>query len=357
MEKRMKAIVYNEYGSADVLHLAEVEKPTPKDNEVLIKIHAATVTAGDCNARGFTFVPPGFGPLPRLAFGLRRPKQPILGMELAGEIEAVGKTVTRFLKGDQVWGTTGGKFGAYAEYTCLPEDARLVKIPAGIPFEAAASVSFGATTALYFLRDVAKLGPGQKILIIGASGGVGVFAVQLAKFFGAEVIGVSSTANQDLLRSLGADKGIDYTQEDFTQNGETYDVILDMVPGKAAFSRYQASLKPNGLYLAGAGGLKEFIQMAWTALTGGKKVIAGEAPDRLEDLVYLNELLAAGVIRPVIDRRYPLDQTAEAHRYVDTGRKRGSVVIYFPSTTLSHTPDPRSPGGARCSGPQKLDSS
>ena len=323
----MKAIVYNEYGPADVLHLAEVAKPTPKDNEVLIKIHASTVTAGDCNARGFTFVPPGFGFLARLMFGLRRPKQPILGFELAGEIEAVGKAVTRFQKGDQVWGTLRERSGAYAEYICLPENARLVKKSVDITFDEAASVPFGGTSALYFLRDVAKLEPGQKILIIGASGGTGVYAVQLAKYYGADVTGVCSTANLGLVRSLGADKAVDYTKQDFTQNGETYDVILDMVPGESAFARYRVSLKPNGLYLAGAGGLKAFAQMAWTSLTGGKKVIAGMAPDRREDLAFLNELLESGKIKPVIDRCYTLEQTAEAHRYVDSGRKRGSVVI------------------------------
>ena len=256
----MKAIVYTQYGPADVLHLAEVEKPAPKDNEVLIKIHATSVTAGDCNARGSTFVPPGFGFVQRLAFGLRRPKQPILGMELAGEIEAAGQAVTLFKKGDLVWGTAGEKLGAYAEYTCLPEDARLVKKPAGLTFEEAASIAFGATTALYFLRNVAKLQAGQKVLIIGASGGVGVYAVQLAKLYGAEVTGVCSTANLELVKSIGADKVIDYTQGDFTRSGETYDVILDMVHGKTAFTRYQALLKPNGLYLAGAGGLKEFLE-------------------------------------------------------------------------------------------------
>jgi NADPH:quinone reductase-like Zn-dependent oxidoreductase len=323
----MKAFVYNEYGPADVLHLTEVEKPTPKDNEVLIKIHAATVNTGDCNARGFTFVSPGFGFLARLMFGMRRPKQPILGTELAGTIEAIGKTVTRFRIDDQVWGTLREKSGAYAEYICLPENARLVKKPVDISFDEAASVPFGGTTALYFLRDVAKLQPGQKILIIGASGGTGVFAVQLAKYYGAEVTGVCSTTNLGLVRSLGADKVVDYTQQDITQNGETYDVILDMVPGEAGFERYRISLKPNGLYLSGAGAVSVFAQMAWTSLTGGKKVMAGMAPDRREDLVFLNELLETGKIKPFIDRRYSLEQTAEAHRYVDTGRKRGSVVI------------------------------
>jgi NADPH:quinone reductase-like Zn-dependent oxidoreductase len=328
----MKAIVYTEYGPADVLHLQDVEKPTPKDNEVLIKVHATSVTAGDCNARGFVFVPPGFGFLPRLMFGVQKPKQPILGMELSGEIVEVGKDVKLFKKGDQVFGTTGEKYGAYAEYTCMAEDARLVMKPANLTCAEAASIPFGASTALYFLREMANLQPGQKVLMIGASGCTGVYAVQLAKYYGAEVTGVCSTANLKLVRSLGADKVIDYTREDFTQNGETYDVIFDMVAGNASFARYKGSLKPNGLYLAGAGGLKEFAQMAWTALTGGKKVIAGMAPDRREDLVFLKELLEAGKLKPVIDRRYPLEQTAEAHRYVDTGHKKGSVVITVASS-------------------------
>jgi NADPH:quinone reductase-like Zn-dependent oxidoreductase len=323
----MKAIVYHEYGPADVLKLAEVAKPTPKDNEVLIKVHASTVTAGDVNARGFTFVPPGLGLISRLAFGYRHPRKAILGVEVAGEIEAIGKDVTLFKKGDQVFGSTGTQLGAYAEYVCLPEDAALVHKPANITIEEAASVPFGATTALYFLRDIAKLRAGQKVLVIGASGGVGVFAVQLAKYYGAEVTGVCSTANLELVKSLGADKVIDYTTEDFTRNGDTYDVIFDVVPGRASFSHDKVALKPNGLYLAGAGGLKEFAQMAWTGLTGGKKMVAGMAPDRKEDLVFLTQLLEAGKIRAVIDRRYPFEQTAAAHRYVDTGRKKGSVVI------------------------------
>ncbi len=322
----MKAIVYTQYGPADVLHLQEVEKPTPKDNEVLIQVHATSVTAGDCNARGFTFVPPGFGFIARLAFGQRKPRQPILGVELSGEIVEAGKAVRRFKQGDLVFGTSE-KYGAYAGYICMAEDSRLVTKPANLTCAEAASIPFGASTALYFLRDKAKLQPGQKVLIIGASGCTGVYAVQLAKYYGAEVTGVCSTRNLEMVRSLGADQAIDYTKEDFTQNGQKYDFILDMVPGKSSFARYKASLKPNGLYLAGAGGLESFAQMAWTALTSGKKVIAGMAPDRAEDLVFLKELLEAGRLKPVIDRRYPLEQTAEAHRYADTGRKRGSVVI------------------------------
>ncbi len=333
----MKAIVYTRYGSPDVLRLQEVARPTPKDNQVLIKVHAATVTAGDCNARGSVFVPPGFGFLARLMFGLRRPRHTILGVELAGEIEATGKEVKQFKPDDQVFGVTGESFGAYAEYVCLAQGASLAIKPAGLSFEAAASIPFGATTALYFLRDIARLRPGHQVLIIGASGGVGVYAVQLAKFYGAQVTGVCSTANQELVKSLGADKVIDYTKQDVTQNGETYDVILDMVHGKASYSRYRASLKSKGLYLAGAGGLKEFAQMAWTSITGGKKVIAGMAPDRREDLVFLKDLIEAGKLKAVIDRVYPLEQIVEAHRYVNTGRKRGSVVITITAQAgLSH---------------------
>jgi NADPH2:quinone reductase len=328
----MKAIVYTEYGPADVLHLQEVEKPAPKDNEVLIKVHATSVNAGDCNARGFVFVPPGFGFLPRLMFGLRKPKQTILGTELSGEIVEVGKDVRQFQKGDLIFGNAREKSGAYAEYVCLAENADLVMKPANLTFEEAASIPFGASTALYFLRDMAKLQPGQKVLIIGASGCTGVYAVQLAKYYGAEVTGVCSTANLKLVKSLGADRVIDYTREDLTQNGEAYDVIFDMVSGNASFARYKGSLKPNGLYLAGAGGLESFAQMAWTALTGGKKVVAGMAPDRREDLVFLKGLLETGKLKPVIDRRYPLERTAEAHRYADTGRKKGSVVITVASS-------------------------
>ncbi len=322
----MKAIVYTEYGPADVLHLQEVEKPTPKENEVLIKVHATSVTAGDCNARGFVFVPPGFGFMARIMFGLRKPKQPILGTELSGEIVEVGRDVKLFNNGDQVFGISE-KFGAYAEYICMAEDAVLVMKPANLTYIGAASIPFGANTALYFLRDMAKLQPGQKVLIIGASGCTGVYAIQLAKYYGAEVTGMCSTRNLELVRSLGAENVIDYTKEEFTQNGQTYDVILDMVPGKSSFWRYKSSLKSNGLYLAGAGGLESFAQMGWTGLTGSKRVIAGMAPDRVEDLVFLKELLKAGKLKPVIDRCYPLEQIPEAHRYADTGHKRGSVVI------------------------------
>jgi NADPH:quinone reductase-like Zn-dependent oxidoreductase len=329
----MNAIVYTEYGPPEVLQLKEVPKPSPQEGEVLIKVHATTVNAGDVNARGFVNVPPGFGPVPRLMLGLRRPRQTILGSEFAGEIEAVGQGVKSFQPGDPVFGSTGDSFGAYAEYLCVPEEGVLALKPANVTYEEAAAVPFGATTALFFLRDKANLQSGQKALINGASGGVGTAAVQLAKTFGAEVTGVCSTTNLELVRSLGVDKVVDYTKEDFTRSGETYDVIFDTV-GKTSFSACRDSLKPNGLFLAGAGGPQVFVRMLWTFLTSslpgrqtGKKVIAGIAALRREDLIYLKELIEAQQLKSVIDRTYPLEQTAEAHRYVDQGHKKGNVVI------------------------------
>jgi len=322
----MKAIVYHEYGPADVLKLAEVAKPTPKDNEVLIRVYATTVTTGDCNMRGFTFVPRGFGFISRLMFGYSKPNKTILGVEVAGEIEAVGKDVTLFKKGDQVFGIDGAGLGAYAEYKCMPEDGGLTIKPANLTYEEVAAIPNGTLTALTFLRNLGNLQRGQKILIIGASGSVGSAAVQIAKHFGAEVTGVCSATNLALVKSLGADTVIDYTKEDFTTSGETYDIIFDTV-GKTSFSTCKNALKPKGRYLAGAGGLPEFGQMLWTSITGGKKVLAGMSSERKEDLVFIKELVEAGKIKPIIDRRYPLELTAEAHRYVDTGRKKGNVII------------------------------
>ena len=322
----MISIVYTEYGPPEVLQLKEMDKPTPRDNEVLVRVHAATVTAGDVNARGFTFVPPGFGPLPRLMLGLRKPKRSILGTELAGEVESVGKDVKSFKRGDQVFGIDS-VFGAYAEYACRSEKRAIALKPANLTYDEAAALPFGAGTALYFLRDRARLQRGQKILVNGASGGVGVYAVQLAKYYGAAVTGVCSTTNVTLVESLGADIVIDYTREDFTKSGETYDIILDTVVGKTSFSHCRGSLKQNGRYLAVAGGLREAAQMLWTSIAGGKKVIFGSRVERKEDLVFIKELVEAGKIRPVIDRRYPLEQIVEAHRYVDKGHKKGSVVI------------------------------
>lgn len=323
----MKAVVYEEYGSADVLHFNEVPKPSPREKEVLIRVHAATVTTGDVNMRGFTFVPPGFGFLPRLMFGLRKPKKNILGVEVAGVIESIGRNVSLFKPGDQVFGINSTDLGAYAEYVCWPEKRALALKPSTITYEEAAAIPFGAGTALYFLRDLAKIQPGQKVLVNGASGGVGVYAVQLAKYYGADVTGVCSTANTALVRSLGADTVIDYTKEDIRKHTAKYDIIFDTVVGKTSFSTYENLLKPKGLYLAVAGGLREMRQMLWTSWRGGKKVLAGSPSERREDLMFISELIEARKLKPVIDRRYPLEQIADAHRYVDTGRKRGGVVI------------------------------
>ena len=324
----MKAFVYTKYGPPDVLHLKEVAKPTPKDNEVLIKTHATTVTSGDWRVRSLD-VPVGFGLISRLFFGVSRPRQPILGTELAGKIESVGKDVSKFKVGDQVFAFSGAGMGCHAEYKCMPEDGAVVLKPANLTYEEAAAISFGGTTALDFFRR-GKLQSGERVLINGASGGVGTAAVQLAKHFCADVTGVCSTANVELVRSLGATHVIDYTKEDFTQNGETYDVVVDTV-GTAPFSRSKDSLKEGGRLLMVLGGLPDMLQIPWVLMTSSKRIIAGPATGRAEDLRFLAELAQAGEFRPVIDRRYPFEQIAEAHRYVDTGRKKGNVVI-----TLEH---------------------
>jgi len=320
----MKAIVYTEYGPPDVLQLKEVAKPTPKDNEVLIRTHATTVTSGDWRARSLD-VPVGFGLISRLVFGILRPRQPILGTELAGDVESVGKDVNKFRVGDQVFASSGAGMGCHAEYKCMPEDGAVVLKPANLTYDEAAAIPFGGTTALDFFRR-AKLQNGERVLVNGASGGVGTAAVQLAKHFGADVTGVCSTTNVELVKSLGASHVIDYTKEDFTENGEGYDIIVDTV-GTAPFSRSKRSLKERGRLLLVLGGLPDILWMPWVSMTSSKKIIAGPATARVEDLRFLAELAEGGEFRPVIDRRYPLEQIAEAHRYVDTGRKRGNVVI------------------------------
>lgn len=319
----MKAIVYHTYGSPDVLRLEEVTTPTPKDNEVLIKIHATVVTPPDCAFRQ------GKPYTARLVAGPVRPKATILGDTLAGHVEAVGSQVRRFKQGDRVVAASGG-FGTHAEYICIPEDGALAPKSDAMTYEEAVAVAEGALTALPFLRDTAHLTNGQTILINGASGSVGTAAVQLAKHIGATVTGVCSTANVELVRSLGADEVVDYTKDDFTRSAQTYDVIFDAV-AKSSFTRCKGALKEGGVYLSTAATLTILLQTLWSRF-GNKRAKVNytglrPAHKKVEDLVFFNELAEAGAIRAVIDRRYPLEQTADAHRYVDTGHKKGSVII------------------------------
>jgi NADPH:quinone reductase-like Zn-dependent oxidoreductase len=325
----MKAVVYTKYGPPDVLQLKEVEKPTPKDNEVLVQIYATLVTAEDPRARSGSF-PPLLWLLGRTITGLIRPKNPILGGILAGEIESVGKDVKRFKEGDQVFGINLKDAGAYAEYICLHEEKVLAIKPANMTYEESIA-AIGAITALPFLRDKGNIQSGQKVLINGASGSVGTAAVQVAKYYGAEVIGVCSTTNLELVKSLGADKVIDYTKEDFTKSVQTYDIIFDTV-GKSSFLRCKRSLKQRGIYLTTVLSLVDLLQVLWTSRVGSKKAMvafAGLRPasEMTKDLIFIKELMEAGKIKPVIDRRYPLEQIVEAHRYVEKGHKKGNVVI------------------------------
>jgi NADPH:quinone reductase-like Zn-dependent oxidoreductase len=322
----MKAVLHTRYGPPDELQLREVEKPVPGDNEVLIRVHTSSVTSTDCNARNLTFVTKVFFIPARLMFGVFRPKETILGFDMAGEVEAVGKDVKRFKPGDEVFGAGGLAAGAHAEYISLAEYGTLTTKPARLSWEEAGAVFLGASTALYFIRDLGNVQPGQQVLIYGASGGIGTYAVQLAKHFGAEVTGVCSGANLAMVEGLGADRVIDYTKEDFTSSGEAYDLIFDAA-GKTSFSRCKGSLKEKGIFLPVIMGLREIVQLIWTPMTGGKKVKSGVANERLEDLEFFRALIEAGELKPVIDRCYRLERAAEAFRYVEKGHKKGNVGI------------------------------
>ena len=321
----MKAIVWIKYGSPDVLQLKEVEKPVPKDNEVLIKIHATTVTAGDCEMRGMK-VGMMFRVFMRLYIGIRKPKRiTILGMELSGEVEAVGKDVNSFNIGDEIIATMGfSDIGTYTEYKCLPSGSKdtLIAIkPVNMSHEEAAAVPMGGLEALQYLRK-GKLQKGYKILINGAGGTIGTYAVQLAKFFGAEVTGVDSSDKLDMLRSIGADHVIDYTQQDFIENNEKYDVILDVV-GKRPFSDFKKPLKKKGMLLLANPKLRQIIRGRFSSV----KVKAGALDPSIDDLMFLKELIEEGKLKSIIDKTFPLEQVVEAHRYVETGQKKGHVVI------------------------------
>jgi NADPH:quinone reductase-like Zn-dependent oxidoreductase len=319
----MKAVVYEKFGPPEVLQLGEVEKPIPKDNEVLIRIHAATVAAED----------PGLRRSPGLN-GFGKPRHPILGYYLAGEIESAGQDVKRFGKDDPVFGWTGMGLGAYAEYKCMPEEGVLAIKPANLTYEQAVAIPNGAITALIFLRDGGNIQSGYQVLINGASGAVGTAAVQLAKHFGARVTGVCSTTNLELVSSLGADSVVDYTKEDFTQSGQTYDIVFDVV-GWRSFSRCKSLLKPRGIYLLTNPGPSNLLQMLWTSMVDGKKVkwVPSALKANAADLGFIAGLAEAGELKPVIDRRYPLEQVAEAHRYVEKGHKKGNVVLTVAPTT------------------------
>jgi len=328
----LKAILHTQYGPPDLLQLSEVETPTPKANEVLVAIHATTVSTGDCNVRNFTFVTKSMLPIAKLMFGIRKPwKARVLGTELAGEVERVGKDVTRFKTGDRVVASTGAAGGGHAQYACLPETGAVAIKPDSLSWEQAVAIPFGANTALYFLRDLGKIRAGQDLLIIGASGAIGSAGAQLAKHFGATVTGVSSGANVELVKSLGADTVIDYTREDFTKNGKTYDLIFDVV-GATTFDRCQGSLKPNGVFLQNIMELTDVARALWTSITAGKKIKGGVAIGNQKGMTLIADLASAGTLKPVIDRSYPLERIAEAFKYVERGHKKGNVVI-----TVAHS--------------------
>ena len=328
----MKAVLHTRYGPPDLLQFKEVDKPTPKDNEVLVAIHATTVSTGDCNMRNFTFVTRSMLPFAKLMFGIGKPwKARVLGTELAGEVESVGKGVKKFKKGDRIVASTGMAGGGHAQYACLPETGALVLKADSLSWEEAVAIPFGANTALYFLRDLGKLEAGQQLLIIGASGSIGSAGVQLAKHFGATVTAVCSGANIDMVTSLGADRAIDYTKEDFTTKADTYDVIFDIV-GATSFRRCRHALKPHGVFLQNIMGFTGMVGILWTSIAGGQKLKGGVAMENPARMSFIADLVAAGKLKPVVDRSFPLERIAEAFKHVERGHKKGNVVI-----TVAHS--------------------
>jgi len=329
----MKAIVYSEYGAPDVLHLQEVEKPCPKSNEVLVRVHAVSVNYGDIIARNFKNLPAGefnmlsvFRVFARIGFGFSRPRRQILGNTFAGVVETVGSDVKKFRAGEPVFGYTGENMGTYAEYLCIPEDGIIAPKPSYMTYEEASAVPYGATMALCLLKKV-NIQKGQRVLVIGASGAIGSAAVQLAShYYGAEVTGVCSTQGLDYVKSLGALRVIDYKKEDFTKSGESYDLIIDVL-GRGSFAKYRASLKPNGIYLPVSFKTSKLLQMIRTSVTGGKKVICALAAPKQEDLEFIRAFLEERKIKPVIDQTFPLEKAADAHRHVEAGNKKGNVVL------------------------------
>ena len=319
MKAKMKAIELTKYGAPEYLQMKEVEKPSPKDNEILIKIHATSVSSGDARMRrADPFII-------RLIFGFKRPRKPVLGVVVAGEIEAIGKTVSNYEIGDQVFGSSGMSFGAHAEYVSVREDAVLALKPSNMTYEEAAAIPFGATASLHFLR-IANIQQGQKVLIYGASGALGTMAVQLAKNYGAELTAVCSTSNVELMKSLGADEVIDYTKEDFTKNGKNYDVIFDTI-GKSPFRKSLRSLNKDGHLLLANAGISTMIGGAITSIFISKKIVSGVIKETVEDMNFFKHLIEKGKLKAVIDRIYTLKQIVEAHTYVDMGHKKGNVVI------------------------------
>lgn len=328
----MKAIIYTKYGPPDVLRLEEIPRPSPKPHEILIRVRAASVNFGDLMARSFKYVTPRGFNMPFLfwlvaktTLGWRKPRNRVLGNELAGEVEAVGRDVKRFKPGDRVYAYSGQRFGAHAEFLCLPESAPVAHMPANLDFEEAAVIPYGAVMALALLRR-AKLKPGQKVLINGASGGIGSAAVQIAKHLGADVTAVCGGPRLEYVRALGADRTIDYAEQDFIRNGESYDLIVDIL-GRESFSRCRRSLSSRGVLLCASFKARHLLAMVRTSLFGGRRVVCALAPGNLRDLLSAHELVEAGKIKAIIDRRFPLEQAAEAHRYVEAGSRKGSVVI------------------------------